>query len=341
MNSHRWEAVKIVCYGIRDRSFAYSFCFLICYIFGKMLHEDKNESRLWRVSVWIRATQASPPSTTPLPPLRISYTLQTLVRQNTVPIDWQCAAAVKLRQQLLLLGHQHRTARAGQVEGFCPQRKPLDQGFRVTVEIQHSHRPERPRLEEVLATEVKEGHLILHGRLYIGDQCQNMGDRNLVMCAQAAAVDAPRSFYDPEVLAQFSTIAINLKLLCPENDQSVQAIDALAGEAVMPAIDKPHGLGTPAPVATWTDLGIHSSLYSIEITHLLEQRLVINAAHVGVQRAQQHGNARARGMYRALAEIKEAGKIQWGQVGRVGIVLHLLVATRHRVCTRLRDIIEP
>src|SRR6266851_4617699 len=233
-------------------------------------------------------------------------------RQNIGPVDWQGAAAVKLCQQLLLLGHQHRPARARQIEGFCPRGKILDQRFRMTVEIQHSHRPERPRLEEVFATEVKEGHLVLHGRLHIGDQCQNMGDRNLVMCVQAAAVDAPRSFYDPEVLAQFSTIEINLKLLCPEGEQSIQAIDALAGEAVMPAIDKPHGLGTPAPVATWTDLGIHSGLYRIEITHLLEQRQVIHAAHVGVQRAQQDWEARARGMYCALAEIKEAGKIQWG-----------------------------
>src|SRR6266568_5136907 len=179
---------------------------------------------------WIRATQASPPSTTPLPPLRISYILQTLVRQYTVPVAWECAAAVKLRQQLLLFGHQHRTARAGQVEGFCPQSKILDQGFRVTVEIQHSHRPERPRLEEVLATEVKEGHLILHGRLHVGDQCQNMGDRNLVMCAQAAAVDAPRSFYDPEVLAQFSTIEIDLKLLCQKTNRAFKLLTLLLGK---------------------------------------------------------------------------------------------------------------
>src|SRR5712692_9152133 len=262
-------------------------------------------------------------------------------RQNICPVDWQGAAAVKLCQQLLMLGHQHRPALARQIEGFCPRGKILDQRFRVTSEIQHYHRPERPRLEEVFATEVKEGYLVLHGRLHVGDQCHNMGDRNLVMCVQAAAVDAPCSLYNPDMLAKLPAIEINLKLLCPEDEQSVQAIDALAGEAVVPAIDKPHGLGAPAPVPTWTNLGIHSSLYSIEITHLLEQWQVIHAAHVGVQRAQQDWEARARGMYCALAQIKETGKVQWRQVGRVGIVLHLLVATRHRVRSRLCDIIEP
>ena len=103
------------------------------------------------------------------------------------------------------------------------------------------------------------------------------------MSLQAAAIDAPRSFYDPDMLAQFSTFEINVKLLRPEDVESAQAIDALAGEAVVPAIDEPHGLVLPTPVRTWANLGIHSSLHSIEITYLLEQRLGVDAPHVRVQ----------------------------------------------------------
>ncbi len=277
-----------------------------------------------------------------LSPVRDLYksSLQLATRQNTGPVVWWCAAAVKLCQQLLLLGHLHRTARAGQVEGFRPGSEVLDQGFCMAAQIQHPHRPERSRLEEVFTAEVKERDLVAHARLYVGDQRHDMGDRNLVMRVQAAAIDAPRSLYDPDMLAQLSAVEINLKLLRPEDVQGAQAIDALTGEAVVPAIDKPHGLGAPAPVRTRANPGIHSSLYSIEITYLLEQRLVVDAAHVRFQRAKQHRDARAHGMHCAFAEVKEAGEVQWRQVGRIGIVLHLLVATCHRVRARLRNIIE-
>src|SRR5207247_1814966 len=100
----------------------------------------------------------------------------------------------------------------------------------VAAEIQHSHWPERSRLEEIFTAEVKERDLVAHARLYIGDQRHDMRDRNLVMRAQAAAIDAPCTFYDPDVLAQLSAVEINVKLLCPEDKESPQAIDALARE---------------------------------------------------------------------------------------------------------------
>src|SRR5215472_3525850 len=167
-----------------------------------------------------------------------------------------------------------------------------------------------------------------------------MCDRNIMMCAETAAIDAPGAFYNPDVPAQFPAVEINLKLLRPEDEESAQAIDALAWETIVPAIDKPHGLCAPAPVCTWANLGIHSSLYSIEIACLLQQRLIVDAPHVRVQRAKQHRDAWARRMHSAFAEIKEAGEVHWRQVGRIGVMLHLLVATCHGIRTRLCGIIE-
>src|SRR5713101_4147841 len=61
---------------------------------------------------------------------------------------------------------------------------------------------------------------------------------------------------------------------------------------------------------------------------------------MGIQGAEQHGNTWLHSMDCAFAQIKEARKIVGGDIGGIGVMLHLLVATGHCVGARVSNIVD-
>src|SRR5712692_1897352 len=99
-------------------------------------------------------------------------TRSSLSRQDTDVVAGGHAAPVEFRQQLLLIDHLYRAIRARHIQGSCSKAKVLAQRFSVAVHVEHTHWPERRLvlLEEIFAAEVKEGDVITHSSLDIGDQ---------------------------------------------------------------------------------------------------------------------------------------------------------------------------
>src|SRR5260370_38400521 len=94
--------------------------------------------------------------------------------------------------------------------------------------------------------------------------------------------------------AEFAIIEVDVKLLCPVNEEGSQAIDTLVGETIVPAIDKAEGLGTPAPIGAWMHRGIHGVLHAVKVAYLTGERLVVHSADLRTQRAKQAGDIGAQ-----------------------------------------------
>src|SRR6266446_3024599 len=138
-----------------------------------------------------------------------------------------------------------------------------------------------------------------------------MGYRDVVVRAQTTVRNTACAFYYPQMLSQGSARRIDAKLLRPEIEESLQAVDTLVGEAVVPAIDESEFLRTPAPVASWVHRRVHGILHFVEISYLFGQRFKVYTTHMGVQRAEQHRDTWMRRMDRAFAEIKVLCKALW------------------------------
>src|SRR5216683_317540 len=176
--------------------------------------------------------------------------------------------------------------------------------------------------------------------LHIGDQGQDVGHSDIIARVEATAIDTPRAFHHPEMLAQITTLEIHPELLCPEDEERLETIDALVRIAIVPAIDQPNGLRSPVPVSPWMHDGVHRIFHLIQVANLLYQGGIVDAAHMRIQRAKQHRNAWLHSMDAALAQVKKARKVVGGDIGGIGVMLHLLVATGHRVGARVSNIVD-
>src|SRR5579875_2164771 len=124
---------------------------------------------------------------------------------------------------------------------------------------------------------------------------------NITGLIEATALKAARTLDYPEMLAQRATIQVHVELLRPELEQSIQTIHAAIGIAIMPAIDQAQRLRMPVPVPSRMHLRIHGPLHRIQISDLVEQRLIIDAADMRIERAEQHGCFGIDRVYRLLA----------------------------------------
>ncbi len=245
-------------------------------------------------------------------------------------------------QQLHLGPHKRLAGGAGHRQGTCPHPQILAQWLGMALQIKHSHGPEDAIQHKVLATEVEKWHTIAHGSLHVSNQRQDVRNGHCIgaRSVDAAAPETTRPFDHPQMFAQFPLPEIDMKLLCPEEEQLVETIDALVRIAIVPAIDQTHDLRTPCPMASRMHLGIHRVLYSVEIVHLVVQRLVIDTADVGIERAKQNRDVRKQRMNGTLAEIKEPREEQRCDIDGSSSRLHLLIAALYCIGPALCYIIE-
>ena len=85
---------------------------------------------------------------------------------------------------------------------------------------------------------------------------------------------------------------------------------------------------------------IHGVLHLIEVADPVKQRPVVDATHERVYGTEQNGDTWIGSMDSAFAEVKETCKGIWGDEGRVGVMLHLLIATSYSIGTRLSNIVD-
>lgn len=148
-----------------------------------------------------------------------------------------------------------------------------------------SYRPVDALIVEILAAEVEEGDAIAHGGQDVGNQGIDVRNCDLVAVigVDTTASKATGALDDPEMLAQCATVQVDTKLVGPEVKESLEAIDAFIGIAVVPAIDEAQCLIPPAPVASGMDGGVHGVLHLIEISGLVDQRVVIDPTNMGIE----------------------------------------------------------
>ena len=84
--------------------------------------------------------------------------------------------------------------------------------------ITYTHRPGNTADEKVFGTKVEEGNFIVQGGLHIGDERQDMRNRDYIGTGgiDATAINTAGALDNPQVLAQVSAIEMNAKLLGPE-----------------------------------------------------------------------------------------------------------------------------
>src|SRR5712691_571114 len=85
---------------------------------------------------------------------------------------------------------------------------------------------------------------------------------------------------------------------------------------------------------------VHSRLHRIEIMNLVHQFCIVVRNHERIHGSQNNRDTRTYRMYSALAKIKKPGKALWSDIQGSSALLHLLVATLHRICPCLRYIVE-
>ena len=84
--------------------------------------------------------------------------------------------------------------------------------------------------------------------------------------------------------------------------------------------------------------GIHSFLHGVKIVHLANQRVIIDAADMGIERPQNNRDAGSHGMHRLLTQIKEFRKDSGGNITIERTRLHLLIAALHGIGCSLGSI---
>ncbi len=109
----------------------------------------------------------------------------------------------------------------------------------------------------------------------------------------------------------------------------------------MPAIDEADDLGAPVPVSARVYLCVHGVLDCVEVVGLVDEGLVVDAADVWVERAQQDGYIWSHGVDCTLAKIIESGEVCGWDVDGEGVELHLFVAALHDVGPTLGSVVEP
>src|SRR5579864_3421487 len=89
-------------------------------------------------------------------------------------------------------------------ERAAAHRQILAQWLGMSFTVQDTNWPVDAAGEEIPGAKEEEGHVVMHGRLHIGNQRENMCDGHLLLVfhVEAASFEASRIFNDPQVLAQ-------------------------------------------------------------------------------------------------------------------------------------------
>src|SRR5437879_9272195 len=102
--------------------------------------------------------------------------------------------------------------------------------------VADTHRPGGTGKEKVSGTEIEKGDAIAQAGLHVGDEGEDVRDSYVVgaVGVNATATDTAGAFDDPEMFAKFTAIQVDAKLLCPEEEEVIEAINRLVGIAIMP-----------------------------------------------------------------------------------------------------------